>query len=128
MRKGQLDMRTKLRSKISLLFMTCAVLLAIPAIALADNAIADGDGLAPIVDQDMAFGNVACGVESQKSALIAINRNGSAGSTNVFKDGSTVTVSVELGRTSQQHQERQRVFHREDQPVRFRSRFGLGDV
>jgi len=29
-------MRTKLRSKISLLFMTCAVLLAIPAIALAD--------------------------------------------------------------------------------------------
>jgi hypothetical protein len=30
-------MRTKLRSKVTLLFMTCAVVLAIPAIALADN-------------------------------------------------------------------------------------------
>ena len=30
-------MRTKLRSKISLLFMMCAVLIAIPAIALADD-------------------------------------------------------------------------------------------
>src|SRR5215212_3203321 len=39
-------MRTRLRSKISLLFMTCAVLLAIPAIVLADNIIDDLEGAA----------------------------------------------------------------------------------
>src|SRR5215218_5924789 len=37
-REGRsLDMRTMLRGKISLLFIVCAVLLAIPAIALADD-------------------------------------------------------------------------------------------
>jgi hypothetical protein len=36
-------MRTMLRGKISLLFMTCAVLLAIPAIALADVISGDAD-------------------------------------------------------------------------------------
>src|SRR5215217_6520332 len=39
-------MRTKLRGKISLLFMTCAVLLAIPAIVLADNIVDDLEGAA----------------------------------------------------------------------------------
>src|SRR5215203_4529504 len=34
-------MRTWLRGKITLLFLTCAVLLAIPAIALADNFVND---------------------------------------------------------------------------------------
>ena len=85
-------MRTFLRGKFTLLFMTCAIVLAVPAIALADNAVSDGDGVTPIANQDMAFGNVACGVESEKDALIAITRNGSG--TQVFKDGATVTVSV----------------------------------
>jgi hypothetical protein len=39
-------MRTKLRSKISLLFVVCAVLLAIPAVALADNIVDDLEGAA----------------------------------------------------------------------------------
>src|ERR671910_679662 len=34
-------MRTFLRGKVTLLFLTCAVLLAIPAIALADNVVND---------------------------------------------------------------------------------------
>jgi hypothetical protein len=38
-------MRTWLRSKATLLFLTLAVLLAIPAIALADIVVADGDGV-----------------------------------------------------------------------------------
>jgi hypothetical protein len=36
-------MRTKLRSKVTLLFMTLGLLLAIPAWALADTVIPDGD-------------------------------------------------------------------------------------
>jgi hypothetical protein len=88
-------MRTWLRSKITLLFMTCAVVLAIPAIALADNAVADGDGVTPLTDNPtMAFGNVGCNFASTNKALIAISRNGAAGSTNVFKNGSTVTVTA----------------------------------
>ena len=46
-------MRTKLRSKFTLLFMTCAALLAIPAIALADdisnNLDADVDAVAEVM-------------------------------------------------------------------------------
>jgi hypothetical protein len=64
------------------------------AVAIADVPVADGDGVAPVADNNMAMGNVNCGVASNKTALIAIRRNGAAGSTNVFKDGSTVTVSV----------------------------------
>jgi hypothetical protein len=85
-------MRTWLRGKITLLFMTCAVVLAVPAIALADNAVSDGDGVTPITNQDMAFsGDVACNVATTKDALVAITRQGSG---NVFKNGSTVTVTA----------------------------------
>src|SRR5215211_44368 len=88
-------MRTWMRSKVRLLFITCAVLLAIPAIALADNAVADGDGVTPLTDNPtMAFGNVGCNVASTNKALIAISRNGAAGSPNVFANGSTVKVTA----------------------------------
>jgi hypothetical protein len=88
-------MRTFLRSKVRLLFITCALVLAIPAIALADNAVADGDGVTPLTDNPtMAFGNVGCNVASTNKALIAISRNGAAGSTNVFANSSTVTVTA----------------------------------
>src|SRR5215212_6567249 len=86
---------TKLRSKISLLFIAFAAMLALPAIALADNAVADGDGVTPLTDNPtMAFGNVGCNVASTNKALIAISRNGAAGSPNVFANGSTVTVTA----------------------------------
>jgi hypothetical protein len=38
-------MRTRLRGKVTLLFMVLGVLLAIPAVALADIVVADGDGV-----------------------------------------------------------------------------------
>jgi hypothetical protein len=64
------------------------------AVAMADNLISDGDGVSPITDQDMALGTFCADQDKTATALIAINRNGAAGSTNVFKDSSTVTVSV----------------------------------
>ena len=88
-------MRTWMRSKVRLLFMTCAVLLAIPAIALADNAISDGDGPVPLADSNMAFGDVGCNVPADKTALIAISRQGSATGTNTFGNGEKVTVTVQ---------------------------------
>jgi len=81
-----------LRGKITLLFMTFGLLLAIPAIALADNAISDGDGPVPLADSNMAFGDVGCNVAANKTALIAINRTGSG--QQVFKNSSTATVTV----------------------------------
>lgn len=93
-------MRTRLmRSKFTLLFMMFGLLLAIPAIALADNAVADGDGVTPLTDNPtMAFGNVGCNVASTNSSIIAISRNGAASTTqlnnNVFANGSTVTVTA----------------------------------
>jgi hypothetical protein len=74
--------------------MTCAVLLAIPAIALADNAVADGDGPVPLAESNMAFGDVGCNVAADKTALIAISRQGSATATNTFANSASVKVSV----------------------------------
>jgi hypothetical protein len=71
-------LRTMLRGKISLLFLTIAVLIAVPAIAFAaDQVNADGDGLAaPITNQDMAAGSVPCNVATKKTALIALEHRG----------------------------------------------------
>ena len=74
---------------------SAGIVFAIAGGAFADNTVADGDGVAPVGDNDMAFGAVNCNQATQKSALIAIRRLGAAGSTNVFKDGSTVTISVQ---------------------------------
>jgi len=91
-------MRTTLRSRISLLFMSFALMLALPAVAFADNTVADGDGLAPLADNNMAFGSVCSGVESSKSAPVFIKRNGDASTTNinnnVFANSSTATVTI----------------------------------
>ena len=84
-RRGRLGLVVAL----ALSALTCA------AVAYADNTISDGDGLTPVANQNMSFGAVSCATGTSKSALVAISRNGNAGSTNVFKDGSTVTVSVQ---------------------------------
>jgi hypothetical protein len=89
-------LRTKLRSKISLLFLTCAVVLAIPAIALADNAVADGDDTVAFNDSNMAMGSVCSGVESSKTAPVKITRTGNATATNTFANGATVTVTASV--------------------------------
>jgi hypothetical protein len=89
-------MRTKLRSKVTLLFMTFAVLLTIPAVALADNAVADGDGAVAFNDSNMAMGSVCSGVESSKTAPVKITRQGNATATNTFANGATVTVTASV--------------------------------
>ena len=42
--------------------------LALAAVALADNTVADGDGVTPVDDNNMTVGNVSCGVPTQKTA------------------------------------------------------------
>ena len=67
--------------------------LAVGGNALADNAVADGDGVTPVGNNDMAFGNVDCGVETGKTAQIAVSRQGAVNN-NVFNNSATVTISV----------------------------------
>ena len=76
--------------------LSLAIVLAMlfASLALADNTVPDGDGMEPVAANPMNFGTVCAGSTTTQTALIRVNRNGAAGSTNVFKDGSTVTVSV----------------------------------
>ncbi len=62
-------MRTKLRGKVTLLFMTCAVLLAVPAIALADNIV---NSLDPTIDA--------------VAETMPLNQNGANGTTTLYVD------------------------------------------
>lgn len=78
----------------TLLALALAIALALPWTALADETVADGDGLTPITNQNLSFGTVCAGSTTSKTVLIAVKRNGNAGSQNVFSDGSDVTVSV----------------------------------
>src|SRR5215208_685880 len=72
-------MRTMLRSKISLLFMTCAVLLAVPAIALADIVANDLDATVDNTAEVMALEE---GGANGTSKLYVINQNTGQGDTN----------------------------------------------
>jgi hypothetical protein len=72
-------MRTFLRGKITLLFMTCAVLLAIPAIALADIVANDLD---TTVDNTAEVMGLQVGGANGTSKLYVINQNTSQGDTN----------------------------------------------
>jgi hypothetical protein len=66
--------------------------LSLAAVALADENVADGDGLVPVTNQNMSFGSVNCGVATDKTALLAIQRT--QGGANAFANSSTVSVSV----------------------------------
>ena len=68
--------------------------LALPWMALADNTVPDGDGVEPVISQRLDFSTVCAGSTTAKTVLIVINRNGNAGSTNVFANGSEATISV----------------------------------
>ena len=64
------------------------------AVALADNTVADGDGVTPVANNNLALGTIPCGADTTRTVPVAVQRNGAAGSTNVFKNGSTAVVSV----------------------------------
>lgn len=85
-------MRT-LRNALSAL-TAAALVVGGAGVATADNAIADGDGLTPVANSALAFGSVACGVQTSDTALVAVSRNGTATGTQTFTSGATVTVSV----------------------------------
>ena len=72
------------------------LLVAAGGVAQADVTVADGDGVVPVSNQDMAFGAIPCGVPQSKGAPVAISRNGQGPifGTNVFRNGATVTVTV----------------------------------
>jgi hypothetical protein len=74
-----------------------ALTLVCANIALADDLIADGDGLLPVVESELDFGGDLCvDEESSRVALLAISRGGNyQNASNVFLKGSTVTVSVQ---------------------------------
>lgn len=74
--------------------LALAFVLTMGAVALADNAIADGDNATPVNTNPLAMGDVCRSASSSDDALLAISRNGDYGSTNVFKKGSSVTWSV----------------------------------
>ena len=79
------------RGRWSLVIGASIAALVLAAVAIADNTIADGDGVTPVENRDMAVGNVDCGVAKNKIALIAISRNGNG---NVLKNSTSATVSI----------------------------------
>jgi hypothetical protein len=87
-------MRTKLRSKISLLFMTCALLIAIPAVAaLADN----------VQNDVVAGGNdtiTAGGSTTVNYKIAANNGDGQTGCNAADASPATVTINAPAGVTA----------------------------
>lgn len=76
--------------------MTMIVMLAVGGIAFADNTVADGDDTTPVVANPLSFGTVCINSTTNAGALVALSRNGAAGSPNVFMNGSIATVTVRL--------------------------------
>jgi hypothetical protein len=81
-------MRTKLRSKVTLLFMTFGLLLAIPAIALADDI---SNNLDPTIDAAAEVMPLTVGGANGTTQLAVTPRNGDG------KNGCNLTGSTSLG-------------------------------
>jgi hypothetical protein len=90
-------MRTKLRSKVTLLFMTCALLIAIPAIAaIADQLRIDGDVLNTSNSANTTF-TLCPNVGGSVDQKATINYQGS----DHFRDLTTVTITASVQSTAQ---------------------------
>ena len=59
--------------------------------ALADGPIADGDGVVPLADNDLAFGDVCAGSTTSRTVPVWIQRQG--GGAQVYANGANVTVT-----------------------------------
>ena len=84
-------MRTFLRSKVRLLFMTCAVLLAIPAIALADNIT---NNLDASVDSTAEVMTLQVGATSGNTTQLSVIPTGSGPTPADGKSGCNITGST----------------------------------
>src|SRR5215218_6887316 len=89
-------MRTWMRSKVRLLFITCAVLLAIPAIALADQINADGDIVAPNNQTTVNLGDVDPGQKLTTKVSFQLNCN----SQQHANPGGTISLDFNSGASS----------------------------
>jgi hypothetical protein len=79
--------------KVTVLVAILAM-LAVPLVALADEVYADGDGVTPVSQHPLHFGDVCADTSVSDTALLAIFRNGNANSDKVFANSSTVAVSI----------------------------------
>jgi hypothetical protein len=85
----------------SMLAVLVTLALVFPVAVLADDVIADADGVAPvdITNVNIAFGNIPLGDSASQNVLLAIERTskatgGGAHPELVFNNSATVTVSV----------------------------------
>ena len=85
-----------MKNKLSMALSLAVIFALIAAtFVLADNLLTDGDGLTPVVDTtSLNLGNVCLESTTTKSIAHAISRNGNYNNANVFKKGTTATVSV----------------------------------
>src|SRR5215208_1139622 len=91
-------MRTKLGSKFSLLFVAFAVMLAIPAVVLADALEADADDLVAATPHgNSVTANQQPGTTVEYNLSAQIKDTGNT-SNDVFPAGGTNTVSVNIAR------------------------------
>src|SRR3954465_6992312 len=73
---------------------TAAILIG-SGVASADNLVADGDGVTPIANNALLFGNVCANPTVTKPALLGTQATGHPGAgTNVFANSALVTVTV----------------------------------
>ncbi len=80
-----------LRPLSRLLVLVCILLLGVPLV-YADTVV-EGDLVGATVTT-LDLGSVCIGAPATATLWVAIERHGTAGSTNVFEDGSVVTISV----------------------------------
>jgi hypothetical protein len=81
----------------SMLVVLVSIALVLPAAVLADDVIADADGMTPINNNvNIAFGNIPLGSSASQNVLLAIKRQGNENSqpTTVFNNSASITVSV----------------------------------
>jgi hypothetical protein len=84
------------RHRMSLLSMAVSFLLMLGMTgAFADNTLPDGDGVTPLSANALTLGTVCVDQAVNGSALIGITRQGNYATANVFKKGTTATVSVQ---------------------------------
>jgi hypothetical protein len=94
MSKGRhLTPRVRRLSRGWALPLSVSLVMLMTGLALADNLDSDGDGLAPVVDQNINFGTVCVGAVVDQDVLHAIRRTGMVNS-QVFGNDASVTVSV----------------------------------
>ena len=76
--------------------LTLALVLAmlVTSLALADNLVPDGDAATPIGANPLNLGTVCVNSTTTGNVLLGITRQGNYANSNVFKVGTTATVTV----------------------------------